>query len=104
EGRPYQEVRPEIRIDVPLVDLAGLPAPVRDAELARQVAAESRRPFDLTQGPLVRAPIFRLGPAEHVLVPTLHHIVSDGWSMTVLLREIAALYEAFSAGRPPALP
>ena len=65
---------------------------------------EAHRPFDLEQGPLLRAMLLRVSEQEHVLVLVMHHIVSDGWSMGVLVREVAALYEAFSQGRPSPLP
>ncbi|HSF42282.1 MAG TPA: non-ribosomal peptide synthase/polyketide synthase [Thermoanaerobaculia bacterium] len=104
QGRPFQVISDAASALVPLVDLSGLPGPLRDTEMRRQVAEETRRPFDLARGPLFRIPLFRLGPEEHALVPTMHHIISDGWSMTVLLREIAALYGALSAGRTPSLP
>jgi amino acid adenylation domain-containing protein len=104
QGLPYQVIADAAPADVPLVDLSGLPEAARDRELQRQVTEETRRPFDLERGPLFRIPLFRLGPQDHALVPTMHHIISDGWSMTVLLREIAALYDALSAGRTPVLP
>ena len=66
--------------------------------------AEAARPFDLHRGPLFRAGVFRLGSEEHVLALTIHHIVSDGWSAGVLIGEMAALYDAFCAGRPSPLP
>ncbi|HKV11774.1 MAG TPA: non-ribosomal peptide synthase/polyketide synthase, partial [Thermoanaerobaculia bacterium] len=104
QGRPFQVIAATAPALVPLVDLSGLPEPLRDREMRRQVAQESCRPFDLVRGPLFRLPLFRLGPEEHALVATMHHIISDGWSMTVLLREIAELYGALSAGRAPELP
>ncbi len=104
QGRPFQTVSATASAEVPHIDLSGLPRSLRDAELRRRASDESRRPFDLTHGPLFRVPLFRLGPEEHVLVPTMHHIISDGWSMTVLIRETAALYTALSTGRTPSLP
>ena len=73
----------------------------RAAALAR---AEAARPFDLASGPLLRATLLRLGERDHVLLFTMHHIVSDGWSLGVLVREVAALYGAFAAGQPSPLP
>ncbi len=67
---------------------------------ARRLARRRRSaPFDLSSGPLLRAKLLRLDEEEHVLLLTMHHIVSDGWSMGVLVRELAALYEAFAEGR-----
>src|SRR6185503_1558579 len=60
-------------------------------------------PFDLQRGPLLRVQLLQLSEDEHVLLVTMHHIVSDGWSMGVLVREVAALYTAFSSGQPAAL-
>ncbi|RKH22074.1 condensation domain-containing protein, partial [Corallococcus sicarius] len=67
-------------------------------------AQEMRRPFDLRRGPLVRAVLFKLTEREHILVVNMHHIVSDGWSLGVLVREVSALYAAFAEGRPSPLP
>ena len=65
---------------------------------------EARLPFDLTQGPLLRGRLLRLAQDEHVALFTLHHIVSDGWSVGVLIREVSLLYQAFAAGLPSPLP
>ncbi|HZF08613.1 MAG TPA: amino acid adenylation domain-containing protein [Thermoanaerobaculia bacterium] len=100
-GRPRQVVRPPRAALLPTVDLGALPAAAGDAEVARQVAAEVHRPFDLASGPLWRVLLLRLAAdageiaEEHLLVVNLHHIVCDGWSVGVLTRELAALYEAF---------
>src|SRR6202035_2710140 len=75
-----------------------------EAESERLLRDEARRPFDLERGPLFRSGLLRLAETEHVLLLTMHHIVSDGWSTGVLLRELAALYAAFLAGRPSPLP
>ncbi|HVR96499.1 MAG TPA: amino acid adenylation domain-containing protein, partial [Thermoanaerobaculia bacterium] len=87
EGRPVQVIGPP-RVELPVVDLSH----VSEQEALRLAREEARRPFDLQRGPLLRLALLRLGDREHVLLLTLHHIVSDGWSMGVLLREIAALY------------
>ncbi|HVT56893.1 MAG TPA: non-ribosomal peptide synthase/polyketide synthase, partial [Thermoanaerobaculia bacterium] len=103
-GSPRQVVAPWRPRGVPAVDLAALPGARREAEAARLAEAEAVRPFDLTAGPLLRAAFVPLAADEHVVLLTMHHIASDGWSWSLLLREIAALYEAFSAGRPSPLP
>jgi amino acid adenylation domain-containing protein len=87
-----------------VADLRALPVGERRAEAWRRAAGEARRPFDLQRGPLLRALLLRLSAEEHLVVLTIHHIVSDGWSMGVLVREIAALYPAFAAGSAPVLP
>ncbi len=105
DGEPYQAIAPAGPPQpLPVVDLAALPAPAREPAVAALAAAEAARPFDLGAGPLLRATLLRLGRERHVLLLTLHHIVSDGWSMEVLLRELAALYPAFAAGLPSPLP
>src|SRR5262249_28080583 len=70
----------------------------------RRIREEAQRPFALAQGPLLRATLLRLEAAEHVVLLTLHHIVSDGWSMGIFLRELATVYDACSTGRSSPLP
>jgi non-ribosomal peptide synthetase component F len=103
-GVPVQVVEPLSGTLLRLVDLAGLPSAARDAEVRRLAGAEVRRPFDLSTGPLLRLTVARLEEEDHVLVLTIHHIVSDGWSLGVFVSELAALYRAFAAGRPSPLP
>ncbi len=103
-GLPVQRVEPPYAVELPLADLAALPAAVREAEVRRLATAEARRPFRLTSPHMLRTALLRLDATEHILLLTQHHIASDGWSIGVLLREVAALYAAFVAGRPPALP
>ena len=103
QGEPVQRVSPPCRVPLPWVDLGGLPEVRREGEARRLVALEVRRPFDLARGPLVRAALLRLGPSEHLALLTLHHIISDGWSLGVLIREVGALYRAFREGRPSSL-
>jgi amino acid adenylation domain-containing protein len=98
EGRPTQVIAPTLTIKLPVVDLRKLPASERETEVRRLVTAEAQRPFDLSQGPLLRGTVLRLGDEEHVGLLTMHHIVSDGWSTGILVREVATLYIAFCAG------
>ncbi|HEY3570077.1 MAG TPA: amino acid adenylation domain-containing protein, partial [Thermoanaerobaculia bacterium] len=104
DGQPAQTVSPREGFGFTLLDLAALREEAREAELRRRIAAEVSRPFDLGSGPLLRVLLLRLAPEEHVAVLTMHHIVSDGWSMGVLIRELGDLYAAFSLGRPSPLP
>ncbi|HEV7509092.1 MAG TPA: non-ribosomal peptide synthase/polyketide synthase [Thermoanaerobaculia bacterium] len=107
DGEPAQEIAPASASSdwvLPQVDLAVLSAAAREAERARLAAAESRRPFDIARGPLLRAVLLRLGPADHALLLTLHHIVSDLWSLGVLMREVTALYGSALDGAPSPLP
>ncbi|HEX7181365.1 MAG TPA: non-ribosomal peptide synthase/polyketide synthase, partial [Thermoanaerobaculia bacterium] len=99
EGRPVQVVAAARPLELPLVDLGGLESPVRQGELARLARAEARQPFDLGRGPLLRSLLVRLGEREHALLVTMHHIVSDGWSIAILVRELKAAYESLWAGR-----
>ena len=103
EGEPLQRILAPEPVRLAALDLTSLSAEARDAELTRLIDEEARRPFDLTGGPLLRARLIALGPDDHVLQFTLHHIVCDGWSVGVLLRELSALYEASSTGRGPNL-
>ena len=104
DGQPTQVVSPPGPMAISLVDLRALPETGREAEVQRLAAEEAQRPFDLAQGPLLRLTLLRLGAEEHVVLLTMHHIVSDGWSMGVFIRELTALYKAFSAGQPSPLP
>jgi aspartate racemase len=87
-----------------MTDLRVLPETEREDEAQRLIQEESQRPFDLAQGPLLRGCLLRLGEQEHRLLVTLHHIISDGWSFGVLMRELTVLYDAFAAGRRSPLP
>jgi amino acid adenylation domain-containing protein len=107
DGRPTQVIAPTLTIELPVVDLRKLPAIERESEVRRLVTAEAQRPFDLSRGPLLRGTVLRLGDEEHVGLLTMHHIVSDGWSTGILVREVATLYVAFCSGVSlplPALP
>ena len=103
EGQPVQVIAPTLYIALPVVDLRGIPEAEREAEVLRLATEEARRPFDLTQGPLLRATLFQLGAEESMLMLVIHHIVFDGRSVGVLFRELASLYKAFSTGQPSPL-
>jgi amino acid adenylation domain-containing protein len=102
-GRAAQVVAEHASCPLPLVDLAGLSAAVREREAERLLAQEARRPFDLAHGPLLRALRVRSSAESHsLLLLNMHHIVSDGWSLEVFVREMAALYTAARERRPQA--
>ncbi len=103
-GTPVQVVHPVTDVPVPVDDLSGLEGADAEAAVRRLAAEETARPFDLAAGPLWRVRLLRLAGDEHVLLLCVHHIVSDGWSMNVLTRELMTLYGAFRAGRPSPLP
>jgi amino acid adenylation domain-containing protein len=87
-----------LKPDAKLVDLGRVPAGERDAALQQQIALNNAQPFDFEQGPLFRVRIYRLGEQEHLLMLTAHHIVSDGWSLSLVLQEIVELYAAAYGG------
>jgi hypothetical protein len=104
DGSPVQVIAPFGAFALPVEDLSGLSEADREAALRRRAGEEARRPFDLSAGPLFRAALLRLGAEDHVLLLSMHHIVSDGWSMGVLFRELSALYAAYREGRESPLP
>jgi amino acid adenylation domain-containing protein len=104
DGIPVQVVREQLTLEMPLIDLSKVPEAERETEAKRILAEEARRPFDLSSGPLIRASLFRLHEREHILLVTMHHIVTDGWSMSIFERELTSLYEAFAKGNPSPLP
>lgn len=89
---------------VELVDLTNEQPENLQAALVQDIQAEIQRPFDLAVGPLLRTRVLRLNAREHIIIFVMHHIISDGWSMSVLAQELNALYNAFSAGQPSPLP
>jgi Condensation domain len=101
--RPEQVALDDWALDLPVVDLAQLEAVEREQELVRRLRAESRKPFDLETDLMIRSVLFRLGPSEHVLLLSLHHIAADGWSAGVLNRDLAEAYAAHASGLEPAL-
>ena len=103
EESPAQVVAPSLELDLHVTDLRALAEPERESAASRLALEEARAPFDLARAPLMRASLLRLSDAEHLLLLTMHHIVSDAWSMSVLVREASALYEAFAQGRPSPL-
>ncbi|AKQ65586.1 Non-ribosomal peptide synthase [Myxococcus hansupus] len=104
KGQPFQRVLPSPSISMPEVDLGHVPAEERRAEVRRRATEEAGRPFNLAMELPLRLSLLRLDAREHVLLLTLHHIACDGWSLGVLVRELAALYRAFSTGEASPLP
>ncbi|HIE1893495.1 TPA: non-ribosomal peptide synthase/polyketide synthase [Pseudomonas aeruginosa] len=91
-------------LEVAFEDCSGLPEVEQEARLREEAQRESLQPFDLCEGPLLRVRLIRLGEERHVLLLTLHHIVSDGWSMNVLIEEFSRFYSAYATGAEPGLP
>jgi amino acid adenylation domain-containing protein len=103
-GEPVQVIAPRFVPRLPVIDLGALPSARHEAELEHWSMLEGRLPFDLETGPLLRACVFRFAAADHFLIAVMHHIVSDGWSMSILVREVAAIYKALLTGAPSPLP
>jgi amino acid adenylation domain-containing protein len=104
-GEPQQQVMAPSPVRLASIDLGSIhDDDAREAEARRIATREARQPFDLQRGPLWRATLVRLAGDEHVILLTLHHIICDGWSMGVLIRELGALYAAYRAGRSSPLP
>jgi len=101
---PVQRILPADSFSLAIEDLSALPEGERRRTAREFVRGEARQPFDLEEGPLFRAFLLRLGAEEHVLLLSMHHVISDGWSTGVLFRELSALYGAFGRGEPSPLP
>ncbi|HET9118150.1 MAG TPA: amino acid adenylation domain-containing protein, partial [Pseudonocardiaceae bacterium] len=94
DGRGAQVVHPPGEVSLPVLDLSALAQPAREAELQQVLRGEIGRPFDLARGPLMRVCLVRLGDREHALLIVMHHIITDGWSMGVLVHDLCTLYRA----------
>jgi hypothetical protein len=95
DGEPTQVIEPELRMEVPEEDVSGIDAAEQRDRVMALISQEAKQPFDLRRGPVLRMRLLKLGERDHILLRTMHHIVSDGWSQGVLNREFQALYEAF---------
>ncbi len=104
DGEPRQVIAPELSVRLMHIDLSTYSPEKQETEVERLARADTRQPFDLAQGPLVRCSLLRLADHDHILLLTMHHIVSDGWSMGVLFNEIILLTQAYTAGRENPLP
>jgi amino acid adenylation domain-containing protein len=104
DERPVQIVNENFTLKLPVVSLKEVDEDEREQQVSASVIEEAHYPFDLATGPLLRAKLLQLSGDEHVLLLTIHHIVSDGWSMGIFVRELAVLYEAYLVGRPSPLP
>ena len=96
-----QRIAATLDVALPVTDLRALPPQQREARASAMMLEEARAPFDLEHGPLIRASLLRLADDEHIALFTVHHIVADGWSMGVLVQEVATLYAAFVRSSPP---
>ncbi len=104
KGRPAQYIQPGLTLPLPVEDLEHLTGPGQTAELHRRLTQEAGQPFDLAQGPLLRMNLYVLSETEHVLLINMHHIISDDWSMRILLNELNVYYRAAVHDEPADLP
>ncbi|HEX6289379.1 MAG TPA: amino acid adenylation domain-containing protein [Herpetosiphonaceae bacterium] len=104
EDRPIQLIAPSLTVALTPIDIEHLPAEERAAEALRLAIAEAHHRFDLQRGPLLRATLIRLSPTEHVFLLNMHHIIFDGWSMGLMIREITTIYAARTSAAPGAAP
>jgi hypothetical protein len=104
DGEPVQLILPDLALSLPLTDLSALPHGERVARADWHIQEEMRAPFDLAVGPPIRAQLLRLEPQAHVLLLTVHHIATDGWSNNLLARELADCYRAVISGETVKLP
>ena len=104
DGTPMQVISRKSRITIEEIDLSTFDPEDRETILIQRIQDEARKPFNLSRGPLLRPVIFKLDEKDYVLLLSMHHIISDGWSIGVLIREMVALYQAFLKGLPNPLP
>ncbi len=102
-GVAHQRISTCVEVECPLIDLQALPKAEKKSKLQALINAEVQKPFDLAQDNLIRFKLLRLGETTHVLTIAMHHIVSDGWSIGILQRELSTLYTAFCQGQPAPL-
>ncbi|MEM9503060.1 MAG: amino acid adenylation domain-containing protein, partial [Cyanobacteria bacterium P01_E01_bin.43] len=104
EGQAVIAIQAEAAITIPVVDLSGLDQAQQQAQIREQLQREARTPFDLSQAPLLRIRVLRLAALDQVVVLCLHHIIADGWSMGILVQELAQTYDTSRSGRAAELP
>jgi hypothetical protein len=102
-GVPRQVIAEQLELPLIAIDLGGISDDERELQAIRHVRDWAERPFDLARGPLIRAALLRLSPQEHIVVLTMHHAISDGWSIGVLVHELSALYTSLLRGEPSPL-
>lgn len=104
DGQPLQIILASMYLELPIIDLTDVPTLEAEEEIIRLATEESRQPFDLTCEPLLRVKLLRVAKEEYVFLLTMHHIITDGWSMRIFFQELTDLYSAFCAGERPSLP
>jgi acyl carrier protein len=104
DGQPFQAIAPSLTMRLPLIDLCELPKEMRTQQAQKLTTLWCQQPFDLDRDPMLRLMLLKLDDLEHILVFSIHHIASDGWSVGLFIKEVAALYQAFSQNQPSPLP
>ncbi|MCJ9736245.1 condensation domain-containing protein, partial [Bradyrhizobium sp. PRIMUS42] len=104
DGEPAQIVEPHVAVELVQLDLTELAGEAQQSELRHQLAEFTGKPFDLAVAPLFRAALLKLSEQDHVILLVLHHMIFDGWSLGILIRDLSALYTAYSRGTVPSLP
>src|SRR5580704_961570 len=104
DGEARQIVLSDVDVNIPVVDLAAFSESERETEALRIASEEGKKPFDLTEAPLLRPMLVRLLPETHFLVLVMHHIITDGWSIALLFREVTKCYAALTKNETPELP
>jgi amino acid adenylation domain-containing protein len=104
DGRPFQVILPELKINMPVYDLTGVSGEDQMEEAGKIITEDNLKPYDLNNGPLIRILLIKLQEEENVLCLNMHHIISDGWTLQILMREVSALYSACSSGKASAVP
>src|SRR6202011_473909 len=104
DGRPMQLIAPRGEARLRLLHLAPDGREASEVEALERAEQEARRPLDLVRGPLIRPTLLRIAPDDHLLIVTLHHLIADGWSVSLLLKELTVLYSAIAGSRPVLLP
>jgi len=100
-GLPVQVIAESLILTVPVIDLSNLPASDRENEVQRLATVQAQQPFDLVSDPLIQGTVIKLTETEHILLLRTHHIISDGWSLGIMWRELAAFYNDLSLQLPP---
>ncbi|MBE9190290.1 amino acid adenylation domain-containing protein [Gloeocapsopsis crepidinum LEGE 06123] len=104
DGEPVQQIAASMHVPLPIIDLREFPEPIREEKAKQLALTEAQKGFDLSADPLLRVTLLRMAEDEHILLFAMHHIISDGWSIGILINELTTLYQAFSAGKPSPLP
>jgi amino acid adenylation domain-containing protein len=104
DGQPLQVIAPTLTLTIPVVNIQELPPTVRERKVQQLATEQAQRPFDLTKGPLLRVMLLQLSQTEYVMLFVIHHIVCDGWSLSIFIQELSALYKNFNSDRPVLLP